>query len=184
MRSIADHVYDIVINSIKADGKNIVLELTLDETEKYFKFRVKDDGHGIEKEKLDKIFDPFYTTRDKKIRRVGLGLPFLKHNAELAKGYVKIESEFGKGTTLEALFKTSSFDIPEMGDIASSVAGLLTYSNEVNWSIIFNKNDKRESITTLEIKEILGDIPVNDINVIPVIGDIVRGIVSGLEFKY
>ncbi len=183
MRSIADHIYDITYNSIKAEAKNILLEIELNDTEKTFEFRVKDDGHGISEENLKHIFDPFYTTRDKKIRKVGLGLPLLKHNTELTKGYVELTSEYGKGSYLKAMFRTSSFDIPEIGDLASSVTGLITFSDDILWEVLFIHNDKKESITTKEIKEILGDIPINNINVVPVIGDIIKNIVIGLNFN-
>jgi len=57
--------------------------------------RIEDDGPGIPKERLEKIFEPYFTTKEK---GTGLGLAIVKHNTELYNGTVKVESEVGKGT--------------------------------------------------------------------------------------
>jgi len=61
---------------------------------------ISDNGPGIAHDKLDKIFDAYFTTRAK---GTGLGLAIVKHNAEMYGGAVKVHSELGKGTrfTLE-----------------------------------------------------------------------------------
>jgi signal transduction histidine kinase len=56
----------------------------------------RDNGPGIEAEKLPKIFEPYYTTKEK---GTGLGLAIVKHNTEIYNGTVRVESEIGKGTT-------------------------------------------------------------------------------------
>lgn len=55
---------------------------------------VADDGPGIPKEKLDKIFEAYFSTKEK---GSGLGLAIVKHNVELYGGTVRVESELGKG---------------------------------------------------------------------------------------
>ncbi len=57
--------------------------------------KIADDGPGIPQEKLDKIFEPYFTTKEK---GTGLGLAIVKHNTELYNGTVRVESEIGKGT--------------------------------------------------------------------------------------
>jgi signal transduction histidine kinase len=57
--------------------------------------KIADDGPGIPPEKLDKIFEPYFTTKEK---GTGLGLAIVKHNTELYNGTVRVESEIGKGT--------------------------------------------------------------------------------------
>jgi signal transduction histidine kinase len=56
---------------------------------------IEDNGPGIPAEKLPKIFEPYFTTKD---RGTGLGLAIVKHNTELYNGTVQVESEVGKGT--------------------------------------------------------------------------------------
>ena len=57
--------------------------------------QIEDNGPGIPSEKLPKIFEPYFTTKD---RGTGLGLAIVKHNTELYNGTVEVESEVGKGT--------------------------------------------------------------------------------------
>jgi signal transduction histidine kinase len=57
--------------------------------------RIEDNGPGIPREKMDKIFEPYFTTKEK---GTGLGLAIVKHNTELYNGTVQVESELGKGT--------------------------------------------------------------------------------------
>ena len=56
---------------------------------------IKDNGTGISKEKLDKIFSPFFTTKK---RGTGLGLFFTQQIISKHKGYIQVDSELDKGT--------------------------------------------------------------------------------------
>ena len=57
---------------------------------------IQDDGPGIPPEKLSKIFEPYFTTKE---RGTGLGLAIVKHNTELYNGTVEVQSTIGIGTT-------------------------------------------------------------------------------------
>ena len=67
---------------------------------------IRDDGPGIAPDKQAKIFQAYYTTKEK---GSGLGLATVKHNVELYGGTVRIESELGKGARFVLVFpaKTS-----------------------------------------------------------------------------
>ncbi len=56
---------------------------------------VSDTGPGIPPDQLAKIFEPYFTTKEK---GSGLGLAIVKHNAEIYGGKVVVESELGHGT--------------------------------------------------------------------------------------
>jgi len=56
--------------------------------------RIRDSGPGIPREKLPKIFEPYFTTKEK---GTGLGLAIVKHNTEMYNGTVEVQSEAGKG---------------------------------------------------------------------------------------
>ncbi|MEQ8223266.1 MAG: response regulator [Candidatus Eremiobacterota bacterium] len=62
---------------------------------------VKDTGCGIEEENLNKIFDPFFST---KFTGRGLGLAAVYGITKSHKGTIKVESKTGKGTTIKLLF--------------------------------------------------------------------------------
>jgi two-component system sensor histidine kinase HydH len=60
------------------------------------KIEIKDTGSGIKSEDLNKIFDPYFTTKTK---GTGLGLAIVHKIIEAHKGQVKVRSVFGQGTT-------------------------------------------------------------------------------------
>ena len=62
---------------------------------------MRDDGIGIAPEKKERIFEAYYTTKEK---GSGLGLTIVKHNAELYGGTVRVESELGKGAKFIVIF--------------------------------------------------------------------------------
>jgi signal transduction histidine kinase len=62
---------------------------------------VSDDGPGIPPEKLERIFEAYFTTKQ---RGTGLGLAIVKNNVELYGGTVRAESELGKGARFTLVF--------------------------------------------------------------------------------
>lgn len=115
MKTLSDHILDIVQNSIRAKAK--LIEIIVEENKKndLCILRIIDNGCGMNKEMLEQATNPFFTTRVK--RKVGLGLSLLKQNAEMANGKLIIQSEQGKGTMVEAVFQLSNVDRPELGDV-------------------------------------------------------------------
>ena len=67
--------------------------------------RVQDRGVGITQENLQKIFDPFFSTKG---RNRGLGLAISHAIAETHHGLIEVESELGKGTTFKVLLPANS----------------------------------------------------------------------------
>lgn len=59
-------------------------------------FRIRDNGPGIPKDKVDKVFDLFYS--DKGVQGTGLGLFIAMRSAKQHKGYITVESEPGEYT--------------------------------------------------------------------------------------
>ena len=62
---------------------------------------VRDDGPGIPPDKMERIFEAYYTTKEK---GTGLGLAIVKHNAELYSGTVRVESVLGNGSEFTVNF--------------------------------------------------------------------------------
>lgn len=63
-------------------------------------FKVKDTGIGIEKHKLDQIFNSFYKIEnsEKLYRGVGLGLTVVRKYIEILNGKISVDSQINKGT--------------------------------------------------------------------------------------
>jgi len=63
---------------------------------------ISDTGLGIASEHLDRLFDPFYSTKVRDYHKgTGLGLPFVQGIVELHKGFIDLSSKVGKGTTVK-----------------------------------------------------------------------------------
>ena len=65
-----------------------------------------DDGPGIPRANLEKIFQPYFSTKEK---GTGLGLAIAKHNVEIYSGSIRAESELGKGTRFIIQLPTRTF---------------------------------------------------------------------------
>jgi len=91
---------------IKAENVNIDSQGLLSLKEgKYVKISVEDEGTGILKENLQKIFDPYFTT---KVKGNGLGLSTSYSIMKKHDGLLYVESESGKGTTFYMYLPASS----------------------------------------------------------------------------
>ncbi|MCY1719715.1 ATP-binding protein [Prolixibacteraceae bacterium Z1-6] len=156
MRTLSEHILDIVQNSIKAKATLIEIIVEEDKINDLCSLTIKDNGCGMNRETLQQAANPFFTSRN--TRKVGLGLALLKQNAERSNGSFKLDSEPGVGTTVTAGFQLSNVDKPPMGDIwetyyltlLSYSEGVLEYSHETEKG--------KFSINSGEIKEMLGDI--------------------------
>ena len=65
-----------------------------------------DDGPGIPRPNLEKVFQPYFSTKEK---GTGLGLAIAKHNTEIYSGSIRVESELGHGTRFIIQFPTRTF---------------------------------------------------------------------------
>lgn len=152
MKEIALHILDILENSVRAKAKNIWLEVNISDKNNWVSFNVKDDGKGMSPETLAQVQDPFYTTRT--TRKVGLGIPMLMQNTEMAGGSVLLESELGKGTQVRAKFQLKNIDRPPFGTLYDGLVNMIISFPEPNWIIIYASD--RESFE-FNLEETLGE---------------------------
>ena len=109
MRELALHILDIAQNSVAAGARHIWL--TVSENEQgYFVFSVRDDGKGMDSEMLQRVRDPFVTSRT--TRKVGMGIPFIDMVTQQCGGHLELQSAPGKGTELTAYFAADNIDRP------------------------------------------------------------------------
>ena len=96
-------IFNLIDNAIKyrkPDQPVNLLLRTWNEGDRVL-MSVKDDGVGIKKENLKKIFEKFYRVHKGNVHDVkgfGLGLAYVKNIVDLHKGDIKVESDYGKGT--------------------------------------------------------------------------------------
>jgi len=94
-------IYNIVDNALKYTGENGRVELSLIKEKKRAIISVKDNGVGISKEDLHRIFDRFYRVdkaRSRETGGTGLGLSIAHSAIEFHNGIIEVESELGEGS--------------------------------------------------------------------------------------
>ncbi|MBP1924915.1 sensor histidine kinase YesM [Sedimentibacter acidaminivorans] len=164
MKELSMHILDIAMNSVKAEAK--LIEITVEDSIKNnsIKITIKDDGKGMSKEILENVANPFYTTRT--TRKVGLGLSMLKEASERCNGYLKINSQLGVGTIVESFFERNNIDRAPLGNIADTI--LVIVNSLKNCNLIYNHvvDDNSFTISTQQLKEILGEVVISDSNVV------------------
>lgn len=92
-------ILNLAQNSLKAMPSGGLLEVELSKDKNNIVVGVKDTGVGIDNEKMQHIFEPFYSDgKSSKHHNIGLGLAIVKSLVDKVKGTIHVSSEVGKGT--------------------------------------------------------------------------------------
>lgn len=94
--NLASNAYDALSERIPGGDTNPELLISTKVINDMVEIVFQDNGCGITKENLEKVFDPLFTTKSK---GTGLGLPVCKSILTAHQGNLKVESEIDKGTT-------------------------------------------------------------------------------------
>ena len=89
---------NILINSIQSMQDGGTIDIKVEEDRETFQIEIEDTGCGISEENADKIFNPFFTTKEK---GSGLGLSIVRKIIEGHRGTIDIQSKEGEGTRVE-----------------------------------------------------------------------------------
>jgi len=90
---------NLIHNAIEAcsDGGHVTVSTTVEEA--HVQMQVRDTGVGLSQEELQKVFDPFYTTRQE-VGGTGLGLSLTHRIITDHRGSIELQSALGQGTTV------------------------------------------------------------------------------------
>ena len=183
MDELSLYVLDITMNSVRAGATLISIELI--EQGQWLTFRVRDNGCGMTQDQLDKLANPFFTTR--KTRKVGLGIPFLKMLAEMTGGGVEITSVHESageqhGTTTQATFGKHHIDFIPLGDMTETIKTLIQGSPEIDFEYLHKTEQGEVTLSTRELREVLGeDISLGEPEILSWIGSYLEEQYDGLN---
>jgi len=104
-------LYNLLDNAVKYSHADGEIRLGAEQRGDEIAVTVSDNGVGISKADLPRIFERFYRAdkaRSRELGGTGLGLSIVKHIAQLHGGRVETESELGKGTTVRVMVPMDS----------------------------------------------------------------------------
>lgn len=96
-------IYNLVENAIKYNQDGGSVTVSIEKNEESVQIKVSDNGPGIEKEKWEEIFDPFYRidkSRSRAMGGAGLGLALVRNIANLHNGRAYVSQSASGGTTM------------------------------------------------------------------------------------
>jgi hypothetical protein len=156
MKTISEHVLDIVQNSVRAGATLIEIIVVENKLSDLYALTIKDNGCGMSRELLEKAANPFFTSR--KTRKVGLGLSLLRQNAEAANGSFSINSTIGVGTEVQANFQLSHLDRPPAGDIWNSWYLTVIGNPDIQIVYMHQTHEGVYEIDSREVREMMNGV--------------------------
>jgi signal transduction histidine kinase/CheY-like chemotaxis protein/HAMP domain-containing protein len=99
------HAMTLMRKEKEKKGGQLIISIKESEKDnkKYWMISIKDSGVGIPKENINKIFDPFFSTKEKATSS-GLGLTMVYNIVESHKGHIEVDSEVDIGTEVKLFF--------------------------------------------------------------------------------
>ncbi len=168
MKELSLNILDIAENSVKAGAS--LTEITVLEKGETLTLTITDNGSGMTDEILKSVTDPFCTTRT--TRKVGMGLPLLKLEAEMTGGSLAIESrhfeEFPEnhGTTVTAVFYKNHIDCVPLGDTVATITTLIQGHPDRDFLFTHIIEDKEITLDTRELRNVLEDVPLDSYEIL------------------
>jgi anti-sigma regulatory factor (Ser/Thr protein kinase) len=159
MNDLSLHILDISENSIEAGAKNIEIIITEDTENDLLTLEINDDGKGIKEEMMEKITDPYITSR--KTRNIGLGIPLFKEAAENSGGKFSIDSKEGAGTRVKAEFRYSHIDRKPLGNMPETLIAIILRAENTEIAYCHRKNRKDFVFRTKDLKD---DLKIKSLN--------------------
>ncbi|MDZ4121414.1 MAG: ATP-binding protein [Candidatus Cloacimonadaceae bacterium] len=164
MQDISLHLLDIIENSVRAEAKQIKIRIIINTADNLLRMIIEDDGKGMDAETLRRAQDPFYTSKESREKKVGLGIPLFKQNAELTNGSFNITSEPKFGTVITVDFTLDHIDRMPLGNLKDTLLGSIIGHPEVDFYVCLRNKDRGKEqsfhFDTAAIKEELGNIPL------------------------
>lgn len=172
MQELSMNILDIAQNSIRAQADLVEISIIKSTSDNTMVITIKDNGYGMTQEQVERVENPFFTTRT--TRPVGLGVPLFKMSAEMTGGSFRIDSRVNEGTDVVATYVLNHIDLMPIGDMASTMVSLISVNPEIDFTYTYQIDDRDFCLDTREVKQILEGMPVNSAPVLSFIKEFVE----------
>ena len=159
MRELSLHILDLLENAVEAGASRIELRIEEDVKADRMVIEITDNGRGMNQELIDRVLNPFYTTRT--TRHVGLGLPLFLEAARRCGGDLVVQSSPGKGTRVRATFRHSHIDRAPLGDVAGALMAILLSEHPVDLAYSHVVDSDVFQLDSSEVRQELEDVPLS-----------------------
>lgn len=156
VQDICFHIFDLVQNAVAAGAHTVRVSLLDSAASDEIKLTVQDDGRGMDAVTAARARDPFYTSKG--FKKVGLGLPLLEGTTAACHGDFELDSEPGRGTTIQARLEKSHWDCPPLGNLSDTMLELLVSLDEVDLKFHFSGDRGEFSISSAEVRKEAGGL--------------------------
>lgn len=177
-------------SNLLVDDSNII-EYPLLDRGKYIKFSVSDNGTGIDEDNISKIFDPYFSTKQKDTGS-GLGLYVSYGIIKAHKGHIDVTSKKGSGTTFDVYLpvfepresskQKDSDKIIMLADDEEMLSELLAEMLESSGYYVIKVKSGEEALTVLT-EELKVDLLIIDYNMPEMNGLECIGKIRNLNFN-
>jgi two-component system, cell cycle sensor histidine kinase and response regulator CckA len=155
LKADADHgqisqvIQNLVINAKQAMPSGGTVKITVEDydnfqNQRFIQISIKDSGTGIPNDIIDKIFDPYFTTKEK---GNGLGLAVCHSIISRHEGRIYVDSMVGEGTTFTILLPAKK------EEIQSEKKSEIVIEKKLNILIMDDESDIRELLSSMLIKQ-------------------------------
>ncbi|MCX7598646.1 MAG: ATP-binding protein [Armatimonadetes bacterium] len=159
MQELSLHILDVARNSIEAGATRVEITVLENEPPGWMQITIRDNGPGMDPADARRAADPFFTTRA--TRKVGLGLSLFAATCEACGGTLEIDSRPGVGTVVRARLQLNHIDRPPLGNMGAVLQTLFCEADLVEITYRHRTPCGEFSISTEELRQELGEVPVS-----------------------
>lgn len=159
MTEISLHILDLAQNAISAGARHIGIDVEEDAAANLLTVSIQDDGCGMDAEMVQRVQDPFVTSR--KTRKVGLGIPMFREGCLRCDGSFDLISHPGEGTRIRGSYRLDHIDRQPLGDLAGTTFLLVSANPALDFRLSHRVNGREFAFDTEEVRAALQGVPLD-----------------------
>lgn len=179
MEDLAMHLLEILVNSVSAGAKKIILKMIESTKRDVIEMSIEDDGKGMDQKQAEEFVNPFRTSRT--TRSIGLGLSFLKGLADQCHGSFSIQSQKGVGTKVNCSVQRSFIDTPPIGDMGQTLMSVIQANENIHLVFVYELDGQQFLFDTDEIHKQLEGVSLLEPNILLWIHDYINTGIASLS---
>jgi anti-sigma regulatory factor (Ser/Thr protein kinase) len=151
LEELSLHLLDMAMNSLAAGTRTLQISVLESRRHDWLILRVRDDGHGMDAAKLERVLGANASSKQSRRKPIGLGLALLRQTSEMCGGTFHIISAPGRGTSVTASMRWSHVDRPPLGDLQTTILSLCAANPEVDVRLHYRSDSQQLNFSSKEL---------------------------------